>query len=80
MDKRSCSIREAKAIEDRIVQECRSHKKKWTDPTFGPENSSIFKRDAKLGVDSWKRLTEIGNPGEVSVFLDGVSSGDIVQG
>ncbi len=78
MDKRSCSIRDAKAIEERIIHECRKTKTKWVDQEFPPSNTSIFKRQSALGVDSWKRLTEMGH--STSVFVDGVGSGDIVQG
>jgi hypothetical protein len=29
MDRRSCSLREAKAIEERIIQECKTRKTMW---------------------------------------------------
>ena len=57
---------------------CFNQEKTRTDPDFGPESSSLFRRDRSLEAERWQRLTEMGH--EVFVFVDGVSSGDIVQG
>ena len=74
MDARSCSLKDAKKIEDEIIHECRKRGgQKWSDPNFPCSSKSLFVRDSSLDVDEWKRLTEMGH--NTSVFVDGVSSG-----
>ena len=78
MHKRSVSLQEAKRIENDIVHRCQTRKEKFTDPDFPPTSKSVFTRDHGLDPESWKRLGELTE--RPSLFVDGVGSGDVIQG
>lgn len=52
--------------------------RRFTDREFPADDTSLYRRDARLITNEWKRLSELTRT--PSLFVDGVGSGDIVQG
>lgn len=77
MESRCCSLAEAKHEEEKALKACKGQK--WTDPSFPASSSSLMRRDRSLAHDvEWARLSEVLE--HPSLFVDGVESGDVIQG
>lgn len=74
------ALREANALKDRVLAECKRTGKKWVDPEFPPEARILFPAnpDRSKVIQHWLRPEKLSrNP---AIFVDGIEEGDVVQG
>ena len=65
-------------IYDDIKRACLAEHKLWTDPEFGPTDTSIWEGSPKIDNVEWKRVHEISK--EARLFIKGHSEDDVKQG
>ena len=65
-------------VYDDIKRSCRSADKLWTDPEFGPNETSLWEGTPEIDDIEWKRVHDISK--EARLFIKGHSEDDVRQG